>query len=108
VKKHLSKKIFGAKSNENPIRRKGVFMSSWAKTHSKIFLLPLPVHNQNRLPVPYRGGKMLLKATKDTQIVQEFRSKLRRAEELISKLAFNLREIQGLRRKNRVKSTAGR
>lgn len=36
------------------------------------------------------------KKMRDTQIVQEFRSKLRVAEEMVSKLAFNLREIQGL------------
>jgi hypothetical protein len=95
-------------------------MSSWAKSHSKSFLLPLPVHDQNLLPVPYRGGGMLLSesvgrrlrsmmnARKNTQIVQEFRSKLRQAEELVSKLAFNLREIQGLRQKSRNKSTSGR
>jgi hypothetical protein len=33
------------------------------------------------------------------QILQEFRNKLRQTEDLISKLAFNLREIQGMKRK---------
>jgi hypothetical protein len=33
---------------------------------------------------------------RDTQIVNEFRTKLRLADEMITKLAFSLREIQGL------------
>jgi hypothetical protein len=42
---------------------------------------------------PQIAGKM--KAKDNKGILQEFRAKMRTAEDLISKLAFSLREIQG-------------
>src|SRR4051794_33017886 len=82
-----------------------------------MMLLPLPVHDQNHLPVPRRStGRLLtssraarafrsvLESRRNTQVVNEFRSKMRVAEDLISKLAFSLKEIQGARRRKPKKS----
>ena len=79
---------------------------------SNFLLLTLPVHDQNRLPVPRRASARLLTSSRaahafrtmlernrDNQVVTEFRTKMRVAEDLISKLAFSLKEIQGARRR---------
>lgn len=73
-----------------------------------MLLLALPKHDQSHLPVPTFNNRTpavptrtrrLLQAIADhketMRIVFEFRSKLRTTEELISKLAYCLREIQG-------------
>lgn len=86
-------------------------MSTWVRMRPKMFLLPLPAHDRKLLP-SLRGIGFISSRTgsspktqrpkdkrADTQMVQEFRAKLRLAEEMISKLAFNLREIQGAWRK---------
>jgi hypothetical protein len=65
-------------------------------------LLPQPLHNGRLLPVlrvPRAAEKklgLLRQARREAQnqIVAEFRSKLRLAEDLMSKLNYNLREIQ--------------
>ena len=77
----------------------------WPRTN----LLPSPRHDQSHLPVPFARARRLrssLDKCKDVQIVSEFRSKLRTAEEMISKLAFSLKEIQGMRRKKQDASGA--
>lgn len=80
-------------------------MLFWIPSHSKysLLLLPIPIHDHRHLPAPHsprlpREQKAPARPHRqDVQIVQEFRAKLRLTEELISKLAFNLREIHGLR-----------
>jgi hypothetical protein len=65
------------------------------------FLLPPPQHDEIHLPVPFRPRPAAYR--RDTQIVREFREKLQLAEEMISKLAFSLSEIQNMKRKPRSK-----
>jgi hypothetical protein len=77
----------------------------------KFRLLPSPQHDERLLPALQRtaGGTLasLRAAASSQQIVQEFRWKMRVAEELITKLAFSLREIQGLRERPRKKLSLG-
>lgn len=76
-------------------------MSIWTPMRKRTFLLPLPNHDQRLLPAirpnMRRTGRSLPRP--DLQIVQEFRAKLKIAEDLISKLAYNLQEIQDFWRK---------
>lgn len=84
-------------------------MSQWNPYRSKPLLLSFPHHDRSLLPVPRRMtrkhslSESLFRSLQDTkrdlQVVNEFRQKLRVAEDLISKLAFSLREIQGARKK---------
>lgn len=77
------------------------------------FLLPPPTHDESHLPVPFRSQPVpyqrILRRTlrtdrlPDTQIVSEFRAKLQLAEEMISKLAFSLSEIQNMKKRPRAK-----
>ena len=55
----------------------------------------------SHLPVPFTPKPFRSRREKshDSQIVKEFRAKLQLAEEMISKLAFSLNEIQGMKRK---------
>ena len=65
------------------------------------YLLVSRVYDETRLPVPYMRTHRLrssLAKCRDVEIVTEFRSKMRAAEEMISKLAFSLKEIQGMRK----------
>jgi hypothetical protein len=75
-------------------------------------LLKVPLYSKSSLPILAQREKLittgriaerlmqsLIEAKRDLQIVTEFRNKLRLTEDLIAKLAFSLREIQGLRRK---------
>lgn len=81
-------------------------MSIWHPARKKINLLPMPLHDQRLLPalrLP-NGAFYSQKRRPDVQIVHEFRAKLRMAEDLISKLAYNLREIQGMWRKPKTES----
>lgn len=66
---------------------------------SALRLLPSPDQERRqslKLQLFTRAAKA---ARADVQILQEFRAKMRQAEELISKLTFNLREIQDSWRK---------
>ena len=84
-------------------------MASWTHSNSRTLLLALPKHDQSLLPAPRRLARPLAPARalrfirsvvdrgQDMQVVNEFRNKLRLAEDLISKLAYSLREIQGTR-----------
>jgi hypothetical protein len=95
-------------------------MSNWNPLHKKQLLLAFPDHDLNLLPVPVSftlsSGRRspgaasfgrqashvfrsVIEKRKDLQVVTEFRNKLRQTEDLISKLAFSLREIQGARKK---------
>ena len=58
----------------------------------------------SHLPVPFVPTPLRTRRERshDTQIVNEFRAKLQLAEEMISKLAFSLSEIQGMKRKPRI------
>lgn len=87
----------------------------------KMLLLSLPNHDGSLLPVPraHSGGRLLaagraawtaalssaLERRRNIQVVAEFRSKMKTAEDLISKLAFSLREIQTAPRRRRKKKT---
>jgi len=69
--------------------------------------LVTPEHDQNRLPVlllqpNWQSGRFQgahRAARTSLQVVTEFRSKMRMAEDLIAKLEFSLREIQGTRKR---------
>lgn len=77
-------------------------MSICIPVRKKNSLLPLPSHDQRLLPalrLPAGPLTSQRRRRPDVQIVHEFRAKLRMAEDLISKLAYNLREIQGMWRK---------
>ncbi len=85
-------------------------MSFWPQTR-KQRLLTTPHHDGTLLPVARnstskRSFKTFFQKSKDTQVVTEFRSKLKLAEDLISKLAFSLREIQGMGRKTKETSNS--
>lgn len=67
-------------------------------------LLPRPAHDRRKLPAIRINHSTRISRAQDSQIVQEFRSKLKVAEDLISKLAFSLREIQGMRRRPKATS----
>ena len=78
-----------------------------SRLESRARNLPLPVAASQDPRSQGRAGsrlKKMLDRSQDMQVVQEFRSKLRSAEDLISKLAFSLREIQGVRRKKKDKA----
>lgn len=78
----------------------------WFYSATQQLQLVVPQHDQQHLPVPVTGRRNTsrapaarLAARTSHQIVTEFRAKMKAAEDLISKLAFSLREIQGLRRR---------
>lgn len=84
-----------------------------------MLLLTLPRHDRSLLPVPRRSRlltprtaarafRSVLETRKNVQIMNEFRSKMRLAEDLISKLAFSLNEIQHARRRPKKKETKSR
>jgi hypothetical protein len=59
--------------------------------------LPMPrEHRPGLLPVPPLAPAPFNRSQNDQHVVREFRQKMRKAEELITKLAFSLREIQGV------------
>lgn len=84
-------------------------MSHWTQLQNHLLFLALPKHDQTLLPVPtsedqspvsiptraMRFIQSIADRRENMRIVFEFRDKLRTAEELISKLAYSLREIQG-------------
>lgn len=79
----------------------------WFYSATQPLQLIVPQHDNRCLPVPMGGRRApsgrvssaRLAARTSLQVVAEFRNKMKMAEELISKLAFSLREIQGLRRR---------
>lgn len=84
-------------------------MAAWIPYNRRVLLLNLPKRDRSRLPVRQnetpasfsdrarRFFRSITDRSEDMQIVAEFRNKLRTAEDLIAKLAYNLREIQGMR-----------
>lgn len=96
-------------------------MARWTPPKNQTLFLSLPQRDRSLLPVPRRAARAPMtlahgmaelrwrlsrSAQKDMQIMTEFKNKLRMAEDLISKLAFNLREIQNLKRKPAEESTS--
>jgi hypothetical protein len=97
-------------SKWNPLRKKAQKLQL-AYPHHDLNLLPVPISVSGRrsLSFPSLGRqasdlfRSVIEKRKDSQVVAEFRNKLRQTEDLISKLAFSLREIQGARRKPKTK-----
>jgi hypothetical protein len=87
----------------------------WFYSATPQMKLVIPEHEQNRHPAPrhpapHRQSSQYQAARKaartSLQVINEFRSKMRVAEEMITKLTFSLREIQGLRKRQRPKLTS--
>ncbi len=80
----------------------------WFYSTTQQMKLVTPAQDQDRLPAPRRQLSRFQAARKaartSLQVVSEFRSKMRMAEELIAKLAFSLREIQGSRKRPKLNS----
>lgn len=84
-------------------------MPNLTHLNNRLLFLGIPKHDETHLPVPTSPPQSpslssramrLLRSIADhkenMRIVFEFRDKLRTTEELISKLAYSLREIQGV------------
>jgi len=84
-------------------------MPNLSQLNNRLLFLGIPKHDETHLPVPASSAqspaslstramrliRSIAERKENMRIVFEFRDKLRTAEELISKLAYSLREIQG-------------
>jgi hypothetical protein len=78
-------------------------MKDWIHTRAGKFLLAHPIHDDNHLPVRIKTSGL-----QNLQVVNEFRSKLRMAEEMMAKFSYSLREIQGMPKRGTSRKTGSK
>ena len=77
-------------------------MTDWLQRRSGKFLLALPVHDQKHLPIRTKSSLGL----HNLHVMNEFRNKLKQAEEMVAKLSYSLREIQRMPLRASAKSSS--